>query len=58
MTQKKPEISDRERERRARQAAQQAKPNGPSVPGQNTKQGGYNPAAVVPKHQKKAARGA
>jgi hypothetical protein len=59
MTQKKTEISDRERERRAKQAAQQqGKPGGPAVPGQgNTKRGGYSPANVVARVTKSTGRG-
>jgi hypothetical protein len=60
MTQDKKEISDRERERRARQAAeQQAKNLDPKsgAGGSKNPSGGYHPSTLVPRHQKKTGRG-
>ena len=60
MSQDKKEISERERERRARQAAQQqAMNNDPkSAPaGAKNPSGGYHPSTLVPRHQKKTGRG-
>lgn len=56
MTDKKTEISDRERERRAKQQAQQQQKHG-GPPGQSNKQGGYNPANVVQRVTKNTGRG-
>ena len=60
MTDKKNEISDRERERRAKQAAQQqqkqANHGGPPG-GQGAKQGGYHPANTVARITKSTGRG-
>ena len=60
MSQDKKEISDRERERRARQAAQQQAMNHDpkSAPGgAKGPSGGYHPSRLVPRHQKKTGRG-
>ena len=58
MTDKKTEISDRERERRAKQQAQQQQQKHGGPPGQaNTKQGGYSPANVVQRVTKSTGRG-
>jgi hypothetical protein len=60
MSQDKKDISDRERERRARQAAQQqAMKHDPKSAGGGAKNpsGGYNPSRIVPQHQKKTGRG-
>ena len=57
MSQKKP-ISEQERQRRARQAAEQAaNAGGPKIAGHDSKRGGFNPSTTVPKHQKKTGRG-
>lgn len=60
MTQKKTEITDRERERRARQAAQQQQQqtqHGGPPASQGGKQPGSHPANTVMKHTKSTGRG-